>query len=436
MEIGISLIVLVATLVIGVPVPFSFCLTIVYLSYALGINPSFFHRTAYSQLSSVVLLAIPLFIMAGGIMEKGQIGGKLVDWVSIFVGRVKGSLGLITVLASTVFGSICGSGAATISCIGSIVAPHMRDKKYPLGICAAIVCCCGPIGLVLPPSGIQILYAWTGGLSVLACFLAIVFPGLILSAMLCVGTMLLLRKEEGMIMTDALPKGRFLSEFGKRTFSAIPALFMPVLILGSIYGGLMTPTEAAASSAFYAIPVALIIYKQMTIRGFAEGLINTATTTGVIMVMIGMVMILSTILVREDLHTILLNLLTGVSENPVVIMLMLNLIMLLLGAIMDDASSTLLCTPLLLPVAKSIGVNPYHFAAVLGLNLGMGNITPPTAPFVFLAARIFDVNVTQTFKPTLFLLLFAYLPTLLITTYVPALSTYLPWLVLGDKFLI
>ena len=433
MEIGIALILLIVLLIIGVPVPFCFCLSIIYLSYSTGINPAFFHRTAYSQLSSVVLLAIPLFIMAGGIMERGQIGGKLVDWVSIFVGRVKGSLGMITVLACTVFSSICGSGAATISCIGSIVAPHMREKNYPLGICAAIVCCCGPIGLVLPPSGIQILYAWTGGLSVLACFLAIVFPGLILSAMLCIGAMLLLRNQEGMIMSDPIPKDKFLSEFGKRTFSAVPALFMPVLILGSIYGGLMTPTEAAATSAFYAIPVAIIIYKQLQFKKLAECLIDTATTTGVIMVMIGMVMVLSTILVRADLHTTLLHILTGVSENPVIIMFMLNVIMILLGAIMDDASSTLLCTPLLLPVARSIGVNPYHFAAVLGLNLGMGNITPPTAPFVFLAARLFNVNVTQTFKPVLFLLLFAYLPTLLITMYVPVLSTYLPSLILGEK---
>ena len=436
MEIGIALIILIVALIIGVPVPFCFCLSVIYLHYALGINPSFFHRTAYSQLSSVVLLAIPLFIMAGGIMEKGQIGGRLVDWVSIFVGRVKGSLGLIAVLASTVFSSICGSGAATISCIGSIVAPNMREKKYNMGVCAGIVCACGPIGLVLPPSGIQILYAWTGGLSVLACFLAIVIPGLILSFMLCMGAYILLRRQEGMLKPDPLPKGRFFPELGKRTLSAIPALFMPVIILGGIYGGLMTPTEAAATAAFYAVPVAIIIYRQLTFKGLAETFISTATTTGVIMVMIGMVMILSTILVRENLHETLLNLLMNISENPLVIMLMMNIIMLVLGAIMDDASSTLLCTPILLPIVRSIGMNPYHFAAVLGLNLGMGNITPPTAPFIFLSARIFNVQVTETFKPTMFLLAFAYLPTLLITTYVPALSTWLPALVLGDKFLL
>jgi len=374
--------------------------------------------------------------MAGGIMEKGNIGGKLVDWVSIFVGRIKGSLGVIAVLAATVFSSICGSGAATISCIGSIVAPDMRDKKYPLGICAAIVSCAGPLGLVLPPSGIQILYAWSGGLSVLACFLAIVFPGLILSLMLCIGSLLLLRKQDGMALTDPIPKGCFLPGLGKRTLSAIPALVMPVIILGGIYGGLMTPTEAAATAGFYAIPVAMIIYKQLSFKGLAQTFISTATTTGVIMIMIGMVMILSNIFVRENLHMILLNLLLSISENPVIVMMMLNIMMVLLGAVMDDASSTLLCTPILLPVALKIGMNPYHFAAVLGLNLGMGNITPPTAPFIFLAARIFNVNVTETFKPVAFLLLFAYLPTLMITTYVPILSTFLPALILGEKFLI
>jgi len=428
-EIAVALLILVIAIVIGVPVPFCFILSVIWLHFTLGISPQFFHRTAYSQLSSVVLLAIPLFIMSGGIITKGKIGDTLVNWVSLFIGRVRGALGIVAVLASTAFSSMAGSGAATISCIGSILGPNMEKNKYHMGKCAAIVCCAGPLGLVLPPSGIQILFAWQGGLSVLTCFLAIVGPGLMLSAILSVGAYFLLRNETGVIMPDPVPRSKFLGQLGKRTFTAIPALFLPVILLGGIYGGFMTPTEAAGMSVFYAIPVGMFVYKGLTVKELGKTLVSTAGTTGTLMVMIGMVMILSTILVRENLHMMLLDLLMGISENPIVIMLMVNLTMLLIAAIMDDASATLLCTPILLPIIRHIGVNPYHFAAILGTNIAMGNVTPPTAPFIFLAAKILNVNVGDMIKPVMILLICCYGPALLITTFVPELSLWLPRMV-------
>jgi tripartite ATP-independent transporter DctM subunit len=244
MEIFVSIVILIATLLIGVPVPFCFGLSVVWLTFSLNINPAFFFGMSYQNLSSVVLFAIPLFIMAGGIIERGRIGEVLVNWVMLFLGKVRGSLGVVGVVASAVFSSICGSGAATISCIGSILAPQMKKKGYPMGKCAAIVCCAGPLGLVLPPSATQILVAWVGGLSVLACFLAIVFPGLLLVGFLSVGAFMLL-KSHNIIEKDAVPRGQFLRELGRRTFTAIPALIMPVIILGGFYGGFITPTEAA-----------------------------------------------------------------------------------------------------------------------------------------------------------------------------------------------
>jgi tripartite ATP-independent transporter DctM subunit len=373
--------------------------------------------------------------MAGGIIERGRIGEVLVNWVMLFLGKVKGSLGVVGVVASAVFSSICGSGAATISCIGSILAPQMKKKGYPMGKCAAIVCCAGPLGLVLPPSATQILVAWVGGLSVLACFLAIVFPGLLLVGFLSVGAFLLL-KAHNIIEKDAVPSGQFLRELGKRTFTAIPALIMPVIILGGIYGGFMTPTEAAGISVFYAIPVGMFIYRGMNLRGLGEAFVKTATTTGVIMVMIGVAVVFSNILLRQGMATALMEMLLDFSENRIVIMFMINLMMLLLAAIMDDVSATLICVPMLLPVIRSIGVNPYQFAAILGVNIAMGNITPPTAPFVFLAARIFNVEVSEMMKPVALLLIFCHFPVLMITTYVPQLSLWLPTVIMGAERLL
>ena len=432
MEIAVSLLILVAAIVIGIPVPFCFTLSIIWLHITLGVSPQFFHRTAYSQISSIVLLAIPLFILSGGIVTKGKIGEAMVNWVSLFIGRVKGAMGILAVLASTGFSAMAGSGAATVSAIGSILGPNMREKNYNMGKCAAIVCCAGPLGLVLPPSPTQILYAWQGGLSVLTCFLAIVGPGLMLSAILTIGAYILLRKEEGAIMSDAIPKGEFLSQFGKRSFHAIPALMLPVILLGGIYGGFMTPTEAAGMSVLYAIPIGLFVYKGLTFKELGNTLLSTGTTTGTLMVMIAIVMIFSTILVRESLHTILLNLLLGISENPHVIMIMINITVILIAAVMDDASAILLCTPILLPIVRHIGVNPYHFAAILGTNIAMGNVTPPTAPFIFLAARILDVPVSEMIKPVMQILAFCYVPALLITIFFPELSLWLPRLVLGS----
>jgi len=430
----IAFAILVVLLLIGVPVPFSFGGAVVWLVFTLGYEPSFLLPTAYSKLSGVVLLAIPLFIMAGGIMEKGKIGDALVDFVSMFVGRIKGSLAIVTVVASGIFGSICGSGAATLSCIGSIVAPKMREKKYPMGVAAAVAVCAGPLGLLIPPSAMQILVAWTCQLSVLACFLSTVVPGIILIILLSLGSYILLKKCPESLIEEKLPEGQRMKAIGKRTSFAVPALIMPVIILGGIYGGIMTPTEAAGISVLYAIPVAMFIYKQLKLKQLMATLIETATTTGVIMVMIGLVMILSRVLTMENVPTQLMTALMSISDSNFQILLVVNLFMIIIGMLMDDCSATLLCAPLLLPLVTQLGLSPYQFAAIMGVNIGMGNITPPSAPFLYLGARIFGVNASSLMKPVLFLLVFAYLPTILITTFIPEVSLWLPRLILGSNF--
>ena len=434
MELVIAFFLLLILLVVGIPVPFAFAAPVILLSVSLGYEPSFLFPTAYTKLSGVVLLAIPLFILAGGIMEKGKIGDHLVGFIDLFFGRVKGSLAIISVVASAVFGSICGSGAATLSCIGSILAPKMRENKYPMGIAASVLCCSAPLGLLIPPSAIQILYAWSGQLSILACFLSTVLPGIMLTILLSVGSWIMLRKSTGLALNPRIEKKDMGRVVIKRTKSAVPALLMPFIILGGIYGGFMTPTEAAAVSVIYAIPVAMYIYRGINLNGLKNTFIETATTTGVIMAMLALIMMLSRILLMEDVPDKLMTLLLFVSDNPIIIMLMINVFMVIIGMIMDDVSGTLLITPLLLPIVMDIGISPYHFAAILGVNLGMGNITPPTAPFMYLGGRICNVNTSEMIKPCLFLICFAYIPTLLVTTYVPAMATFLPELILGGNY--
>lgn len=196
----------------------------------------------------------------------------------------------------------------------------------------------------------------------------------------------------------------------------------------------MTPTEAAAVAVLYSVPVGFFIYKGLNRKNFIEVVIETATTTGVVMLMMFCIMMLSRIYVQERLPSMIIDALTNISSNKYVLMLMINLFMIIIGMIMDDVSAMLLCTPILLPVVTSLGISPIHFAAIIGVNLGMGNVTPPTAPTLYFGGRIANTPVSQMMKPAMIFILFAWLPTLVAVTFIPELSLWLPRLVLGGRF--
>ena len=366
-------------------------------------------------------------------MEHGKIGDALVEFVEMFIGKIKGSLAIATTVACAVFGSICGSGMATLSCIGSILLPRMKEKRYPMEIAAAVACASAPIGMLIPPSSLCIVVAWGANLSVTACFLSTLIPGIILTILISVVSWFLLRNKDIESGTD-LAEGVTLSQvIWPRTRHAIPALIMPVIILGGIYGGFMTATESAAVAALYAIPVAMFIYKGVSLRGMKSVLIDSARTTGIIMVMCVLTMALGQILTMENLPTQLLGILTSVSENKNVVLLMINVFLVLIGMIMDDTCATMLCSPLLIPIGVALGVDPYQMCAMMVVNIGMGNVTPPTAPFLYMASGMAGISAAKAIKPVLIIIACAYLPTLLLTTFIPELSTWLPGLVLGSK---
>lgn len=434
MEIIIAFVVLIAFLVLGIPVAYSFFVSCFLLIALFGYDPSFIISNGYTKIGSIVLLVIPMFILAGGIIERGKIGVALIDFLNKFVGRVKGSLAIVGIVASAVFGAISGSGVATLTCIGSIVSPRMHDAKYPPGNIGAIFANAAPLSFLIPPSAIQILYAWTTGQSVLACFLATVIPGVMLTTLLCIVNCFLLRKAPDL---EVEPKQSFREwkvDLWPKTKTAFPALLLPVLILGGIYGGLITPTEAAAMSVVYAAIVAVFIYKALNWSGLLDSLVDAGATTGVIMFAFFSAVVLSKILVLADLPTMVMELLLSISTNKIVILIMINIFLIIIGMLMDDMSGILLCAPILLPVVGAIGVSPIQFAAIIGVNLGMANVTPPSAPFLYMACRTCNCKIKDMLFPTLMMILFAWLPTLIITTYIPAVSLFLPRVILGLSF--
>lgn len=428
----IALIVLLITLIIGVPIPLAFLASAVSICFLGGYDPSFLMAFGYNKTNSILMLTIPLFVLAGAVMDKGGIGESLISSVERFVGGFKGGLGVVTVIACAVFGAVSGSSSATISCIGSIMIPRLKKNGYPDGLIGALVASSGVLGILIPPSMLMILYAWASGESVLACFLATVIPGLTLVVLFSLVQLWYARRDPNIKIADkVLEKARReeekrLAKLEHRGASAIPALLMPVIILGSIYGGILTATEAAAVSVIYAIPVGIFYYKRIRGKELKMALIQAGETAGTIMIMLFSVQILSRLYISENLPKIILGALTSISENKTVILIMINLFMIILGMLMDDCSATVLATPILLPIVVSLGVSPIHFAAILGVNIGMGNVTPPTAPLLYLSGRITGAELKEMLGPDMALIAFAWLPTLVLTTYVPAYGLLLP----------
>lgn len=431
MVIIISIIVLLICLILGLCVPAAFGASFSVISLLDGIDLSTLIPTGYNKINTIVLLAIPLFVLSGGIIERGKLGAALTDFVQIFVGKIKGGLGIVVVLSSAVFGAISGSAAATLSCIGSIMYPKLEEAHYDKGFAASLIANAAPLGLLIPPSSIQIMYAWVTGQSVLACFMATIVPGLILATLLCVINVVECRRNKDYCEYNekrlaAAIEAKNESSFFQRFMHAFPALLMPVIVLGGIYGGIMTPTEAAAVAVIYSIPIGFFVYKGLTMDKLKDAFRDAGVTASVVMFMMFMVMILSRLFVLEDLPNKMVNLLTSFTDSKIVILLMVNIFMVIMGMLMDDNSGTLLCGPLLLPVVTAFGVSPIQFAAILGVNLGMGTITPPAAPLLYLGSRTTKVPVKNMLKPCLKIILFVWIPTLILTTYIPDLSLFLP----------
>ncbi|WP_136440893.1 TRAP transporter large permease [Pacificoceanicola onchidii] len=429
MIIALSVVLICVLLFAGISVPLAFGGVLIFLAYTGGHDVSGFLPTGHWKLNTVVILVIPLFILAGDIMKNGRIAAPIVDLAEMLLGRIRGGLSGASVVASAMFGAISGSGAATLTCIGSVMMPHLRKAKYPDGFSAALLVAASPLGLLIPPSSAQLIYAWLTQQSVLKCFLATVLPGLIVASLLVLINLIMMRKQTDIILPEN--QEQFVKAFSKKTMLAFPALMMPIIILGGIYGGIMTPTEAAGVAVIYAIPIGFFVYKGLTWKIFLETLKESSVTIGVVMVMIFMVLIVSRFLIFEDIPALAEELIFSISDNPIVVLLMINLTMILIGMIMDDFSGLILSATLLLPIAKSVGVDPIHFAAILGVNLGMGNITPPTAPLLFLGARVTGAPVQRMLGPTMIFIIFAWLPTLALTTFVPGVALWLPDLLLG-----
>ena len=433
MVIAINLILLIGLIISGLPVPFCFMTAAIYMAVVNNLSFSFLLPSGYYALNSLTLLSVPFFIMAGALMSSSGIAERLTTFAQAFLGRLRGGMGAATIVACAIFGAISGTCSSAVACIGGIMIPRLEELGYPRYYSVAMVGCASVLGQLIPPSVPMILYAWVTQQSVAACFLATVIPGILTTILMCIVNWFEVKKI-GTVKTEPnIPFDEKLKVIGKATKHGMWSLLMPIIILGGIYGGITTPTESAAIAVAYAIVVGFLIHRELTPKVLGQALISSSSITGVAVLMLFFVSILAKVYTMQRIPQQLADFILGVSDNKYVLLLMVNLFLIVIGMMMDDFSGTMLSAPLLLPLMIKIGVHPVHFAAIMGTNLGLGNVTPPCAPILYLAGRIGGASVDQYFKPALKFMLFAQVPVIILTTYVPGLSMWLPKLIMGIK---
>jgi tripartite ATP-independent transporter DctM subunit len=379
----------------------------------------------FSQLANPVLLCIPLFVFAGAIMSESGIAKSLLNFVNIFVGRVRGGLGVVASLSCALIGAISGSGLTGVAATGPLLIPEMAAKGYPRGYSTALVANSSILGLLIPPSVTMIIYGWVTDTSILACFLATVGPGLCITFLFAMVNLFMCRNFP-LVLDEPKPLKEAVKDAGVSTMLALPALIMPVIILGGIYGGIMTPFEAAAVAVIYAVPVGVLVYKGLTWKKFLIAAKDASTAVGAIMVMIVFSLMLSQIFVMENIPQELVKGIFSITTNKTLLLILINFLLFFVGMIVNDITAIILVAPLLLPLMEAIGVSPIQFAAIIGVNTAMGGVTPPYASILYLGVRIGKVEFVEVIKPAMTLILFGYVPIVFLTSFWPDLSLYLP----------
>ena len=411
-------------LIVGVPIAYSIgvagVLTMLVHIDSLPALTTYALRMA-SGLDSFALLAIPFFILAGNIMNSGGIALRLIDFAKVLVGRLPGGLAVVNVVANMLFGAISGSAAAAASAIGSIMTPEMRKAGYDPHFSAAVNISSATTGMTIPPSNVLIVYSLaSGGVSVSALFMAGYLPGILTGIALMIVAALFAAKA-GYPVGERVPFKEAIRCF----FRAVPSLMLLVIVIGGILAGWFTATEASAIAVLYALLLSFF-YKELTWKELPEVLLRSARTTAIVLLLVATCTGLSWIMSYENIPQTVSRLLLAISDNPVVILLLINVILLAVGIFMDMTPAVLIFTPIFLPIAtQQLGMDPVHFGIMMVLNLCVGLCTPPVGSVLFIGCSVAGVRIDQVIRP-LVPLFVAMVVVLLLVAFLPDLSLLIP----------
>ncbi len=413
-------------LLLNVPISLSLGTAAMICMMAAGVPMSTLPMSMYASIGKFTLLAIPYFILAGNIMEKSGISYKLIDFANKMVGHKKGGLAIVCVVTACFFAAISGSGPATVAALGVILIPSMIEGGYGKGLSSALMATSGSIGIIIPPSIAFVVYGAISGVSIGKMFIAGIIPGLMMGLSLILVTLWIVRKKD--IVQQAKASGE---ERWKSFKDAFWGLMMPLIILGGIYGGIFTPTEAAAVSAVYGLIIGIFIYKKIKIKDLYSILVSSSVQSAVVMMIVACASLFSWICTTEGIATMASELLLSIAGNKLVFLLIVNVILLIAGFFLEANAALYIFVPIILPVAKALGYDPIALGVFMTMNLAIGQVTPPVGVNLYVACGISNIKLKEISKAVIPLVIVS-IVTLLLVTYIPQISLFLPNL-LGAK---
>jgi tripartite ATP-independent transporter DctM subunit len=409
-------------LLIGTPIAFSLGIASFATILYIGLPPLVIFQQMNSGMSVFTLLAIPFFIYAGDLMVRGGIAQRIVAFAGSLIGHLRGGLGQVNIAASTLFGGISGSAVAEAAAVGGLMIPQMKARGYGADYAVNITSMSALIALLLPPSHNMIIYSISAGgrISIADLFTAGIIPGLMLALALMTAAYFVARSRGYPV--EAFPG---FSRVGWFFLNSLPGLLLIGIIFGGVRSGVFTATESSCIAVFYALLVTLLIYRSMSWQDFVHATLGAVRTTAMVLLIIGTAASFSWLMAYLRVPAQLIAFLNDISQDPIVILLLLNVLMLLLGTFMDMGPMIIITTPIFLPVVSSYGIDPVHFGVILILNLGIGLNTPPVGAVQFVACAVGKISVWQAMR-SIWPFYFAGLFVLGLVTYIPALSLWLP----------
>ncbi len=419
---GIVALIFIGALALGIPIAFVLGSSALYYYLFIGNIPlEMLGQKLYAGCDSFVLLAIPFFIMAGELMNRAKITDALIDFSKILVGRIPGALAQVNIVASFFFAGITGSGVADTAALGSVLIPAMKKEGYSAEYAAGVTVASSVIGPIVPPSIIMVIYSMTTGESVGALFAAGFLPGISVAIALMLLAYFFAVKHHHPRRTERLSFKEVTTTLRK----SIVALMCPIVLVGGIFSGRFTPTEAASIACFYAMFAGVVILRTLTIRDILESFMKAAVSSSVILLIISMASLFGQVMALERVPTSIANFILSVTDNKYVFLMLINVFLLFMGMIMETGASVILIAPILLPVAIKLGIHPLHFALVMLVNLNVGLSTPPVGVCLFTAAPIAGISLERISKGAMPFIL-ADIVALLVITYVPELVLLVP----------